>query len=174
MRKPEQKVYDELKRTKPYGIRMERIENGLGSGTADLHLLSQGQTVWFETKHLIVPVMATTPIIKNDTFEKDQPKWHMSIAIHGGRSYVVAKDTLGQWYLIPGKDIPKVLHARGPAVAAAPTLQAVVTPSRGMTRKELKAGYAVAGLPELWQRVFSQKTQPPAWPSGPALRKGSP
>jgi len=166
MRKPEQKVWDEISRCKPYGVRLERIENGLGSGTADIYLLSRGINVWFETKFLPAPLRSNTPIIKQSTFEKDQPKWHMSIAVNGGLSYVVAKDSLGQWYLIPGRDIPKVLHHAPRRVAPATTLQGVAGASRGMTRSELRAKYAVAGLPELFKRVFSQQIQVAVRPTG--------
>src|SRR5690606_31485947 len=114
--------------------------------------------------YLTVPAMPTTPIIKQDTFEKDQPKWHMSIHMHGGSSYVVAKDSEGVWYLIPGRDIPRVLHANAPPTAAAARLQAPTGVRRGMTKAELRAGYAVAGLPELFRRVFPQKSQGPGAP----------
>lgn len=165
MRKPEQKVWDALKAHAPHGVRLERIENGIGSGTADVYLLCLGSSVWFEIKALMVPANNSTPIIKRDTFEKDQPKWHISIATYGGRSYVVARDSEGQWYLVPGKDIPKLLHAPRPPTTAPARVQGPVTPPKGMTRAELRARYAVAGLPELFKRVFPQKYQTPARPA---------
>ncbi len=105
MRKPEQKVWDTMKSHRPAQVRLERIENGVGDGTADVHGLARGVTVWFELKAVKRPVRPTTPFFSKNTLRRAQGAWHREYAHYSGRSYVLVRDDQRQLYLIPGGEL---------------------------------------------------------------------
>jgi hypothetical protein len=103
MRKPEQRLYDAMKRN---CVRLERIENGVNTGTPDVHCIRcatpRGLTVWIELKVVTTPKRVTTPLIKRDRMRRDQIAWHLSYASAGGRSFILARDQARELYLFPG------------------------------------------------------------------------
>lgn len=107
MRKPEQRLYDSMKANCADGVRLERIENGVGSGAPDVHAIRLGVTRWIELKVVKRPVRDTTPLIKNDTLRREQKAWHLSYHSAGGQSFILVRDDQRQLYLFPGS---MVLH----------------------------------------------------------------
>ncbi len=105
MRKPEQRVWDTMKDHKPRQVRLERVENGVGNGTSDVHGLARGVTVWFELKALMRAKRETTPFFPKDKLRVAQSAWHREYAHHGGRSYVLVRDQFKQLFLIPGGEL---------------------------------------------------------------------
>lgn len=102
MRKPEQRVYDAMKANCADGVRLERIENAVGSGLPDVHCLRHGVTRWVELKALKQPKRANTPLFKKKTMRRDQVAWHLSYNSAGGRSFILARDDKRVLYLFPG------------------------------------------------------------------------
>lgn len=105
MRKPEQRVWDAMKAHRPAQAVLERIENGVGTGTADVHGIARGVTVWFELKALRRPKRLSTRFFPNGKLGVSQVAWHRQYATHGGRSYILVRDDLRQLYLFPGGEI---------------------------------------------------------------------
>lgn len=102
MRKPEQRLYDTMKSNCANGVRLERVENGVNTGTPDVHAMRRGVTRWIELKVVKRPARITTPLIKRDTMRRDQVAWHVSYNAAGGRSFILARDDRRQLYLFPG------------------------------------------------------------------------
>ena len=148
-RKKEQRVWDAMKNHCPPNVRLERVENGLAAGLPDVHGISMSLTRWFELKHLDVPKLASTPMVKNDTFEVDQVKWHKIYAHFGGTSFAVARDDEMQLYLIPGRDIPPVLQPGKVGNAPRTALQA-------LNSVQMRMRYGVPNWTELFKRAFAR------------------
>jgi hypothetical protein len=102
VRKPEQRLYDTMKANCAHGVRLERVENGVNTGTPDVHATRRGVTRWIELKVVERPVRITTPLIKRDTMRRDQIAWHLSYNSAGGRSFILARDDHRMLYLFPG------------------------------------------------------------------------
>lgn len=102
MRKPEQRVYDTMKSNCADGVRLERIENGVGSGIPDVHCLRGGVTRWVELKALRRPKRGSTPMFKKKTMRREQVAWHLSYNSAGGRSFILVRDDKRVLYLFPG------------------------------------------------------------------------
>lgn len=149
-KKAEQLVYEAMKRHAPDRLRLERVENGLAAGIPDVHALLEGKTIWFELKVLQVPKMPSTPIVKTDTFEVDQVKWHRSYSHHGGISFAIARDNQMQLYLIPGRDIP-------PNLQLTPSANAPRTRLQAYTHVVLKRLYGVPDWQYLFMKAFGFK-----------------
>lgn len=105
MRKPEQRLWDTMKRHTPACVRLERIENGVGDGTADVHGICDGVTVWIELKVVRLPKRPDTRFFKRTALRRSQVTWHANYAAHGGRSFILVRDNVGQLYMIPGCDV---------------------------------------------------------------------
>lgn len=106
MRKPEQRLYDTMKANCANGVRLERIENGVGTGVPDVHGARRdtpvARTCWIELKVVKRPKRAHTPLFKRKTMRPDQVAWHLSYASINGRSVILARDDKYQLYLFPG------------------------------------------------------------------------
>lgn len=102
MRKPEQRLYDTMRSNCADRVRLERIENGVGTGIPDVHAIRKGVTRWIELKVVTRPARLTTPLIKRDRMRRDQIAWHLSYASAGGRSWILARDQHRVLYLFPG------------------------------------------------------------------------
>lgn len=97
-----------MKANRPTLVRLERIENGLASGTPDIHGIA-GLEVWIELKVVSVPKRDTSRFFKKGALRKAQIGWHALHIRHGGRSCVLARDGRRELYLIPACDIPMAL-----------------------------------------------------------------
>lgn len=102
-------MYDAMKRNCADGVRLERVENAVNTGTPDVHGTRRGRTCWIELKVLRRPRRPATPLFKKKTMRKEQVAWHLSYASVGGRSVILVRDNLQQLYLFPGS-MANVLH----------------------------------------------------------------
>jgi len=91
-----------MKRNCADGVRLERIENGVGSGLPDVHCLCRGVTRWVELKALKRPKRPTTPLFKPRTLRPEQTAWHLSYNHAGGRSFILVRDDQRVLYVFPG------------------------------------------------------------------------
>lgn len=90
MRKPEQKLWDVLRRNCPQNILLERIENLVETGTPDFHLVSRRGVAWVELKAIeSPPKRATTPLLGDKGCNPSQINWHLNYARFGGISYIL-------------------------------------------------------------------------------------
>ena len=91
MRLPEQRLWDRMRaRLKGRGVRLERIENVVGTGRPDIDALSAGIFTPVELKAIEGwPVRDTTAVLGRKGLSIDQRNWHMDWARYGGRSLVV-------------------------------------------------------------------------------------
>jgi hypothetical protein len=91
MRLREQRLFDRCKANLPREIRLERIENVVGSGTPDLHAIYRGRTTWIELKAIEdIPARMDTQLLdSNHRPSIEQRNWHLDYTQHGGRSLVV-------------------------------------------------------------------------------------
>lgn len=91
MRLPEQRLWDRMRtRLKGRGIRLERIENVVGTGRPDIDALSNGTFTPIELKAVEGwPARDATPVLGRKGLSIDQRNWHMDWARYGGRSLVI-------------------------------------------------------------------------------------
>lgn len=78
MRLREQRLWDSMRNNKPPHIFIERIENGVGEGTPDVHGISRntGRTVWVELKAQdAFPARAATPVLGLEGLRTSQRNW---------------------------------------------------------------------------------------------------
>lgn len=98
MRKPEQRLWDRLRRARPPGLYLERIENMVGEGRPDVDALWHGYFTPVELKaQPRLPVRADTRVFGDDGLSVEQCNWHLNWARHGGRSLIIAQ--AGSWLL---------------------------------------------------------------------------
>jgi hypothetical protein len=100
MRKPEQKLWDSMKRNKPSGVSMERVENAASEGFPDVFVMSAN--AWVELKAPKLPARHTTRLFGKQGLSVDQINWHLRAARFGVHSFILARDDALQLYLIPG------------------------------------------------------------------------
>lgn len=91
MRLPEQRLWDSMRnRLKGRGIRLERIENAVGSGRPDIDALYKGNFTTIELKAVEAwPARPLTPVLGRKGLNPDQQNWHMDWASYGGRSLII-------------------------------------------------------------------------------------
>lgn len=91
MRKPEQRLYDRMRRALFPLIRLERIENAVGTGRPDVDALANGIFTPIELKCVAAPpVRVTTPVLGDKKgLNRDQRNWHLDWRNYGGRSLIV-------------------------------------------------------------------------------------
>lgn len=102
MRKPEQRLYDTMKRNCADGVRLERVENGVNPGTPDVHAIREGRVRWLELKVVERPARPATTLLKRNTLRVEQVAWHLSYTSCGGHSFIVVRDSHLQLYLFHG------------------------------------------------------------------------
>lgn len=108
MRKPEQRLYATMRANAWNSTRIERVENGVGTGMPDVHLIRGGVTRWVELKVVRRPALATTALFNSGAVRDDQVAWHVAYHRCGGISFVLARDDRRQLYLFPGADAPQL------------------------------------------------------------------
>ncbi len=77
MRKPEQKLWDKMRKEKPRGFYLERVENGLGAGMPDIYCKWQGGHCWVELKAPNIPKRKSTRLLGNAGLNQSQINWHL-------------------------------------------------------------------------------------------------
>lgn len=91
-RLPEQKVWDAMRNSIGHAVRLERIENRVGSGRPDVDTLYAGRCVPVELKAVPAgwPARDSTPVLpKGKGVRLAQRNWHLDWRRWGGRSLIV-------------------------------------------------------------------------------------
>ena len=90
-RKPEQKLWDRMRKALGKQVRLERVENAVGTGRPDVDALVNGLFTPIELKMVEVPpVRPTTPVLGEKAgLRLDQRNWHLDWRRWGGRSMII-------------------------------------------------------------------------------------
>jgi hypothetical protein len=105
MRKPEQLLYDALRRNKPEDALIERIENQLTEALPDVYIrFRRGHAVWVELKATRLPKRASTPLLRATDFRTGQEAWHKQHWAMEHESWILVRDDKLQLYLAPGNE----------------------------------------------------------------------
>lgn len=104
MRKPEQLLWDAMRRNLPSALWLQRVENVVGDGMPDVYVGRSGK--WVELKvPQRVPARASTPLLGQHGLRLSQINWHIKHATmnHSQRSYILVRlpGTL-ELVLLPG------------------------------------------------------------------------
>lgn len=90
MRKPEQRLWDRMREALDNKLRLERIENVVGVGTADVFSLANGRVTPVELKAVEgYPARAATRVLGDKGLSREQRNWHLSWRQHGGESLIL-------------------------------------------------------------------------------------
>jgi hypothetical protein len=90
MRKPEQRLWDRLRKAAVGKIYTERIENLVGVGRPDLDTLVAGSFVPIELKQIAAwPMRVGTRVMGERGLSQVQKNWHLTWRRWGGNSLVV-------------------------------------------------------------------------------------
>lgn len=89
-RRPEQRLWDRLRKAAAGKLHTERIENLVGVGRPDVDTLVDGSFVPIELKQVDGwPVRANTRVLGKDGLSQVQKNWHLNWQNWGGTSMVV-------------------------------------------------------------------------------------
>lgn len=103
MRKKEQRLWDRMRRALNGRVRLERIENVVANGTADVFALAGGVVTPLELKSVdAFPARATTRVLGAEGLSRDQRNWHSDWQRWGGRSFVVISVGSHELFVISG------------------------------------------------------------------------
>ena len=110
LRKPEQRLWDTMRRNAPKEAWMQRIENNVGSGIPDV--ISELYTFWcwVELKAPNAPKKDTTRLLGVEGLNPDQINWHLKCAHRGGQSFILIRDSLKRLLLIDCKRMGKQIQ----------------------------------------------------------------
>ncbi len=89
-RRPEQRLWDRLRKVAAGRLHTERIENVVGVGRPDVDTLVAGSFVPIELKQIDKwPVRATTRVMGDRGLSQVQKNWHLTWRRWGGTSLIV-------------------------------------------------------------------------------------
>jgi hypothetical protein len=93
MRKPEQRLWDRLRKAREPDVLLMRVENMAGNGYPDVEALVGGLHTPIELKaRPFPPVRDSSPALGTQYgLRTEQRNWHLEWARHEGRSLVVAQ-----------------------------------------------------------------------------------
>ena len=90
MRKPEQRLWDRLRKAAGARIHTERIENVVGVGRPDVDTLVAGSFVPIELKQVPAwPARSATRVLGDRGLSQVQRNWHLTWRRWGGTSLIV-------------------------------------------------------------------------------------
>ncbi len=90
MRKPEQRLWDKLRKAAAGRVRMERLENLVGVGRPDVDSLVGGSVMPIELKQVASwPARAATKVLGDKGLRQAQKNWHLDWRRWGGQSMIV-------------------------------------------------------------------------------------
>lgn len=90
MRRPEQRLWDKLRKAAAGRIHTERMENMVGVGRPDVDTLVCGSFVPIELKQVYSwPVKETTKVLGRNGLSQVQKNWHLNWKNWGGTSLIV-------------------------------------------------------------------------------------
>lgn len=89
-RKPEQRLWDRLRKAAAGSVHTERIENLVGVGRPDVDTLVAGSFVPVELKQVDGwPARSSTRVLGASGLSKEQKNWHLNWRNWGGTSLIV-------------------------------------------------------------------------------------
>lgn len=100
MRKPEQRLWDAMRRAQPVLTWAQRVENVVADGMPDVWLAPD---TWIELKTVVTPKKEGTPFLSSSKLRPSQVNWHMKAARHAVRSFILVRDETGVMYLLSGR-----------------------------------------------------------------------
>jgi hypothetical protein len=103
MRKPEQKLWDVMKRVAPKTAWLQRVENIVAEGMPDVYVAGPETECWVELKAVTRPKRSTTRLLGNEGLRPSQINWHLKAATKSIASYILIRDDEKNLYLIEGK-----------------------------------------------------------------------
>lgn len=90
MRKPEQRLWDRLRKAASGRVHAERMENLVGVGRPDVDTLVAGSFVPLELKYVAAwPARTTTKVLGDKGLSQVQKNWHLTWRNWGGHSMIV-------------------------------------------------------------------------------------
>ena len=90
MRRPEQRLWDRLRKAAAGRLHTERIENLVGVGRPDIDTLVHGSFVPIELKYVDDwPMKEETRVLGNKGLSQVQKNWHLNWRSWGGTSIIV-------------------------------------------------------------------------------------
>lgn len=107
MRKPEQRLWDAMRKACPPDILLDRIENVAGEGTPDLFVKARTakRSCWIELKVTTRPKRPTTQMLGDAKgLNVDQRNWHdIRANAFAVPTFVLVRDDSLQLYLVSGQ-----------------------------------------------------------------------
>lgn len=89
-RRPEQRLWDRLRKAAANRIHTERIENIVGVGRPDVDTLVKGNFVPIELKYIEAwPAKSSTKVLGREGLSQAQKNWHLNWCNWGGKSLIV-------------------------------------------------------------------------------------
>lgn len=89
-RRPEQRLWDRLRKVAAGKLYTERIENVVGVGRPDVDTLVSGSFMPIELKQIAAwPARPTTKVLGNKGLSQVQKNWHLTWRRWGGSSLIV-------------------------------------------------------------------------------------
>lgn len=105
MRKPEQRLWDSMRRNNKkqlHKINLERVENVVTVGMPDIYVKYYSAECWVELKTCKLPKRETTRVLGDKGLTTEQINWHHKHNVYGLRSYILIKAG-NELYLLPNK-----------------------------------------------------------------------
>jgi hypothetical protein len=105
MRKPEQLLWDAMKRNAPAYVWLERQENVVSEGGPDVAVRrARNKQSWAELKCAVLPARATTAVLgKRNGLNQQQINWHLKAASMDIPTFVLVRDDAKTLYLLAGE-----------------------------------------------------------------------
>jgi hypothetical protein len=89
---------DGIRRTLPNFSLLERVENGVSVGMADVNYVIRGTEGWIEMKAVPLPARDSTPVLGNDCgLNPEQINWHLRRNQVLGRTWVFVSADPYRW-----------------------------------------------------------------------------
>lgn len=101
MRLKEQKLWDTMRRNAPRCLKMERMENAVGSGMPDVFCRFKVGQTWVELKAPIRPKRASTPLMGDkEGLRQSQKNWLMEHHQLGLDAWILIRDDKSAVFLV--------------------------------------------------------------------------
>lgn len=88
-----------IKKTVPEFSLLERVENGVLAGMADVNYLIRGTEGWIELKATEMPTRESTPILGREGLNREQINWHLARQRLSGRTWVFVSAAPYRWLI---------------------------------------------------------------------------
>lgn len=106
-RKPEQRLWDRIRKNVPRAVHIERLENSAGWGTPDTVVIHAGNVLFVEHKVALAPAKLITRVQWKHPLTPEQRNWHRNWHQHGGRSSIVIGIGL-DIHAVPGHMVDRI------------------------------------------------------------------